>query len=469
MIMVTEYETDLENEKEGLTLKKVGGYAALGLGIVAAIGGAISIIPPPPGTTPRPAYLTEIEHSSQGNVIDMGDYQVTLPEGTPMVYSEGYVPDEVLVKFSRDLYKSDSDALIDGLDARIEGEISSLNVQLLRAGDGDAKKLLDALNNSGLVEYAELNYVAHAFDITPNDTYWSLQYGPQRIRAPQAWDLSTGSNSVIIAVLDTGVDLDHPDLAAKIVPGYDFVNRDDNPQDDQGHGTHVAGIAAAVSNNGEGVAGVSWGARIMPVKVLGSNGAGRYSAIVDGIIFATDNGADVINLSLGAPFNSRALEDAVNYAVEHGVTVVTAAGNSGSNTIDYPAAYENTIAVASTDSSDNRSRFSTYGDFVDLAAPGSDIGSTGLDDTYIYNSGTSQAAPHVAGAAAVLIGYSSDFNTPERVRTALETTALDRGSSGWDQYYGHGIIQLDRALQSDPGSAPPPTGTDNPDGVEGEQ
>jgi LPXTG-site transpeptidase (sortase) family protein len=303
-------------------------------------------------------------------------------------------------------------------------------------------------------------------DTIPNDPGWRNQYGLLAIHAPQGWDLSTGSAAVTIAVEDTGVDLGHVDLAGKIVPGFDFVNSDNDPQDDNGHGTHVAGIAAAVSNNGIGVAGVSWGAHIMPVKVLNASGNGSYADVAAGIVWAADNGAQVINLSLGGSMPSFVLEDAVNFAYGRDVTLVAAAGNSGSNSVLYPARYPHVIAVAATDSSNNRASFSNFGPEIDVAAPGVAIYSTTLDNNYAYLSGTSMAAPFVSGLAAILRGIPGNVS-PDEITREIETTALDLGIPGRDDLYGYGLIQMDAALQpllptSTPSFTPTSTSTGLP-------
>ncbi|GIW08639.1 MAG: hypothetical protein KatS3mg060_3444 [Dehalococcoidia bacterium] len=304
--------------------------------------------------------------------------------------------------------------------------------------------------------------------VTPNDPAFVQQYGLQRIRGPQGWALSTGREDVIIAVVDTGVDLSHPDLAGKIVGGWDFVNDDPIAQDDQGHGTHVAGIAAGIANNALGIAGVAWGARVMPIKVLDAGGSGYTSDVAAGIIWAADHGAKVINLSLGGAGRSVTLETAVNYAVAKGALVVAAAGNGGNSVPNYPGAYPAAIAVAATDSSNARASFSTYGSFVDIAAPGVSIYATvptGSCDLchgsgYAALSGTSMATPHVAGVAAVLAGLP-EYSTPAHIRSAIEGAALDLGAPGRDDFYGFGLVQLDAAIRFlAPGSTtptPPPT------------
>jgi serine protease len=252
------------------------------------------------------------------------------------------------------------------------------------------------------------------------------------------------------------VDLTHPDLAGNLVAGYDFVNDDADPMDDNGHGTHVAGIAAAVTDNGTGVAGVSWGAQIMPVKVLNAGAGGTFDDVAQGIIWAVDNGAQVINLSLGGTTNSPVLQSAIAYAYSQGVVVVAAAGNSNSAVL-YPAAYDPVIAVAASDASDNRAGFSNYGPEVDVTAPGVNINSTALGGGYENRSGTSMAAAFVTGEVALLLSIN-DGLTPDEVAYIVESTALDIGAPGVDDFTGHGLIQVDAALAS---VAPPPV-VDNP-------
>ena len=307
----------------------------------------------------------------------------------------------------------------------------------------------------GDVEFATYNYLIEALG-DPNDPNFPLQWALKQVQdhdvdAPEAWDIYTGGNTITIAVIDTGVDLDHPDLQANIVAGIDYVNDDNDPDDDNGHGTHVAGIAAAIGNNSTGVAGVSWAAKIMPVKVLNSAGGGYTSDLAKGIRYAVDHGAKVINMSVGAkyskwPCNWPDVEAELNYAVSHGVLMVVAAGNDYQYGVNCPAAYDQVIAVGSTTSSDARSSFSNYGPRLDIAAPGSDIYST-LIGGYGYKSGTSMATPHVAGLAALVWSFAPSL-THSQLRDVIQNNADDLGAAGWDQYFGYGRINAYKTLDA---------------------
>jgi subtilisin family serine protease len=288
------------------------------------------------------------------------------------------------------------------------------------------------------------------------------------IDAPEAWDIHTGNDgSVIIAIIDSGVGTTvadpHVDFAGRMVPGKnlaDPVNPTDDTYDEcinegsffYGHGTHVAGIAAATGDNGTGVAGVTWGASIMPVRVLGAPGepacTGPPSAAAAGIIWAVDNGADVCNLSLQfyyeEPSNPAVLENAVDYAYAQGALVVAAAGNNVGY-IAYPARYANCMAVTATDNADAFASFSNSGPEVDVCAPGEEVYSTMLDDSYGEGNGTSMSTPHVSGLAALIKSYVPGLSNDE-IWTILTDMADDLGVTGWDQYYGHGRINAEAAL-----------------------
>ncbi|HVL38452.1 MAG TPA: S8 family peptidase, partial [Fimbriimonadaceae bacterium] len=361
------------------------------------------------------------------------------------------VPGEILVKFHTDR-PVDQAAAHAPTRAHKVGEVPNLKVQLLRLPAGiSTRAALDYYRSLPGVEYAEPNYIAHA-QFTPNDISFNSQWGPKKIQAPQAWEVIQGSPDVIVAILDTGVDLSHPDLLPKLTIGWDFVNNDAWADDDHGHGTHCAGIAAAGTNNAIGVAGIGFNSRIMPVKVLGSNGSGSYAYIVAGIRYAADNGAKVISLSLGGQSTSYALEDAVNYAWSKGAIVVAAAGNANSTTPHYPAAYTNAIAVGASESNDARASYSNYGSWVDVAAPGSSILSTTRGGGYGYMSGTSMATPHVAGQAALVWSHYGASTSVSMIRQRIEGHTDPIGS--WIKY---GRVNVYKSIGAPP-SDPPPSG-----------
>jgi serine protease len=327
------------------------------------------------------------------------------------------------------------------------------------------------------VEYAGLNYYAYAL-MTPNDPYFSYQWNFHNslnggIHMPEAWDTQTGSPGVVVAVVDTGVAYENyggfvqaPDLAATaFVPGYNFVAGTTHANDDNGHGTHVTGTIAQSTNNGIGVTGIAFHCSIMPVKVLDSSGSGVYTNVANGIYFAADNGAKVINMSLGGPTDSPVLQNAVAYAYSKGVTIVCAAGNDyqSGNPVTYPAAYKPyCFGVGATQYDRTRAPYSNTGSYVDIAAPGGNtlVDQNGdgygdgilqqtfqLDPTqfhYYFFQGTSMATPHISGIAALVI--SQGAAEPDRVRNILQNTADDLGTAGWDPQFGWGQANAVAAL-----------------------
>lgn len=321
-------------------------------------------------------------------------------------------------------------------------ELSKVGVFVMEVPAENLEDRMKQIRNISGVRYIEPELWAYATETIPDDPGFVNQYGLLAIRAPQGWDYSTGSDSITIAIIDSGVDYGHVDLAGKITAGYDFVNNDALPQDDFGHGTHVAGIAAASTNNGAGIAGVSWGARIMPVKVLNASGGGTFENVAAGIIWAVDHGAQVINLSLGGGAYSAALENAVLYAYNRNVLMTASSGNTGGNFVLYPARFPQVIAVGASNMTNQPASFSNYGPEVDLAAPGENIYSLWIGG-YQIRTGTSMSAPHVSGLAAILLGYISGADA---ARGVIEATALDIGPAGWDDFSGAGLIQMDAAL-----------------------
>lgn len=326
------------------------------------------------------------------------------PPGTP---GAAFAPDQILVKFKPGVIPEVARVVHARLGGQLVQIIPKIEVHVVRIPLGRVPEMVQAYLREELVEFAEPDYVATAFYV-PNDPGYANQWALPKIQAPEAWDLTQGSSTVRIAILDTGIDQDHEDLKTKIVANKNFTTSR-TVDDLYGHGTHVAGIAAAVTDNGRGVAGVGFNSSLMNVKVLGDNGSGQYSWIANGIIWATDNGAHVINMSLGGGSTSSTLESAVKYAYGKGVVLVAAAGNDNTTSPTYPAYYPECIAVAATDQNDVKASFSNYGDWVDIAAPGVNIYSTLPNHNnrirvknYGYLSGTSMATPHVAGAAALL-------------------------------------------------------------------
>jgi subtilisin family serine protease len=360
-------------------------------------------------------------------------------------------------------------ALTASFGPRDKGAIRGLPVRRLRVPAASAAALELALGTDPSVGYVEVDRTVRA-TLTPDDPYYTsgAEWGLPLIGAPAAWDTTTGADGPVIAVIDTGVSATHPELAGRVLPGIDLVNGDNDPTDDNGHGTHVAGIAAAAGNNGAGVAGVCWGCRILPVKALDATGSGWYSTLASAITWATDHGASVINMSLGGTDNSTTLGTAVAYAESHGVVVVAAAGNSGVTTRFYPAAFSGVVAVGAMDANSVRYGFSNFGtDWVRVAAPGC-TESTWPGSSYASLCGTSMATPFVSGSLGLLLAADPAASAVQ-AEAALESTA---GPVGTD-WTAHGLIHLDGAVTAllaavppgstpDAGPSPDPTATPTP-------
>ena len=347
-----------------------------------------------------------------------------------------------------------------GLMSVPDDGLSTLNVLRVNVPVGQEEQYrLEWLSNPDVI-YAEPDYRVKA-DMEPDDPRFISQYSLPAIQAPLAWDTTTGSRDVVLAVIDSGIDLGHPEFSGRLIPGYDFVDRDSTPSDSCGHGTHVAGIAAATGNNRRGIAGVDWNARIMPVRVLDRTCEGWISDVVSGLVWATDHGARVINLSLGTASNSTLLESGTYYAYQKGVVLVAAGGNAGISSLYYPARYPWVMAVGAVTQSNTRASFSNQSNRIEdmmVMAPGVGVVSTtprsafyyqevfGTTREYGFLSGTSMASPHVAGAAALLLSQPG-FDTPDKVYEGLYRTTLDLNTTGWDTQTGYGLIQIAAALK----------------------
>ena len=357
--------------------------------------------------------------------------------------------DSILVKFEPSASSNERKKILEEESESKPEKLRKFPTYEIGVKKTEFKKTLDDLNKNKAVEYAEPNDRVYAL-VTPNDPSFGSQWGLPKTKAQNGWDIERGlTNEVKIAIVDTGVDLDHPDLSAKMLPGYDFVNNDSNPDDDDGHGSHVAGVAAASTNNGVGVAGMSWGAKIMPVKVLNQYGSGTYQQVSNGITYAADRGARVINLSLGGYGYSQTLKNATDYAHAKGVVVVAAAGNASSRSILYPAGNPHVVGVAATDSSDRRASFSNYNSSVDISAPGVSILSTYNGARYAYMNGTSMSAPFVSGLAGLVLSQNPSFSADQTANTMYQQSH-DLGSPGRDDYFGYGRINAQTTLQRKP-------------------
>ncbi len=381
-----------------------------------------------------------------------------LATAAPAFADPGENTDEILVKF---LPGTPGQAVAEAHrqnGGQLSGIIEGIDVHVVKVPAGSQQARVAAYLRNPNVLYAEVNgtySVVGTFTPPPNDTYYGTQWqynntgqnggtADADLDAPEAWVVTTGSGAVNIAILDTGIDQSHPDLKAKILKVKNFSSSRSS-DDKYGHGTHVAGSAAAITNNSAGVAGTCPDCRLFNVKVLGDNGSGSFSGIAAGIIWAADNGANVINMSLGGTTGSNTLRDAVDYAWGKGVVVVAAAGNSSTDSLFYPASYTNVIAVAATDRNDAMASFSNFGaSWVDVAAPGLDIFSTAPDHSnriwgkgksYGTISGTSMASPHVAGIAG-LVWSTGACTTATCVRAAVEHGADAIAGTGTDWAWG---------------------------------
>ncbi|KZE52794.1 peptidase S8 [Brevibacillus parabrevis] len=355
-----------------------------------------------------------------------------------------YVEHEVVVRFSPRPEQKKIDELIASLDAKIKRDFEQFLI--IKSKSLTTKQLMKKLAEHPDSVFAEPNYLLLP-NRKPNDTYYTeYQWNLPLIGMEQSWDVSEGSSDVIVAVVDTGVDLKHPEFAGKLVEGYNVLTDNNKPEDDNGHGTHVSGVIAAKTNNADGIAGMSWNSKLMPIKAIGADGSGSAVDIAQGIYWATDHGADVINLSVGNYTSSAALKEACRYAFEKNVILVAASGNDATNQPSYPAAYDEVLAVAAVDHRKERADFSNFGDYVDVAAPGVDIPSTYIYSDYASLSGTSMACPHVAALASLVRSVHPDMKNRD-VMELIRQSATDLGAPGHDQLYGYGMINVNQTLR----------------------
>ncbi len=394
-----------------------------------------------------------------------------LPRPSTHATRSAHATDHVLVRFRSGMTSARESAGVRSAGGTALRAVSSTGYA--RVVTTDVAGSLRALKADPAVAWAGYDYVRHATTV-PNDPGYSASFQKpylDLVRLPQAWSVTTGSLSQVVAVVDSGVDSTAPDLAGRVLPGHHFFDAglDDSnaapaPMDNTcadpyatGHGTFVSSVAAADTNNGYGLAGAAWNAKVLPVRVLDQCGEGFDSDVSAGIVWAADHGATVVNLSLGGPDPSPPLQAALQYAVGKGIPVVVAAGNDGSAVPQYPAAYPEAISIGATDATGQLTSFSSFGDWVDLAAPGWDIlgeepralcadpSDPHPTDCYFVGAGTSFAAPLVSGVTALLRTKFPSW-TPAQIRSRLEWTARDSGPTGFDPFYGYGVLDAYAAV-----------------------
>ena len=357
-----------------------------------------------------------------------------------------HVPDELLVAPHNEVSDAELEGIYKGHGGKLIKKITKIRTHVIKVPAQALDAVESALSKNPKVKYVEKNFL-HEVNFVPSDPGYSSQWHLPRISAPSGWDISVGSSSTPIAGLDTGVDPTHPDLAAKLLPGYNFVSNNTDIHDTHGHGTATAGVAAAIGNNGIGVAGVAWNNPIMPIVVASSTGSVSSSASASGIIYAADHGAKVINMSYGGGGGSSTEQNAINYAWSKGLVLVAAAGNNSSSSPFYPAAFNNVVAVSATDKSDNRTSFTNFGSWVDVAAPGYYIYTTKRGGGYSNWIGTSFSSPQVAGLAALILSLNPALSNAQVV-DLIKSNADDLGSAGFDQYFGWGRINVFQAVSA---------------------
>ncbi len=436
------------------------------------------------------ATQPSIAEPADARISSVDSISLKVAQAAPKAYSPdpvAYIPNSVLVRYRGDASSTQVQSVQAELKAQVEHSFSLVPglVQLRLPVDGPSvQQAVEQLSALPYVEYAEPDYILTT-SVEPNDPEWGELWGMRNIRAPAAWNTFTGVPSLVVAIIDTGIDANHPDLAANIwtnaneiagngvdddgngfvddIHGWDFYNGDNDPSDDHSHGTHTAGTVGAVGNNGIGVVGVTWRVRLMALKFIGSNGMGSAADAVMCLEYAVSMGAKVSNNSYGGEGYSQAMYDAIANARAIGHLFVASAGNfAEDNDIypAYPASYDldNVISVAAMDSGDDLAWFSNYGAAtVDLGAPGVDVLSTLPGGNYGRKNGTSMAAPHVAGAVALLYGYfpaSSYFQIRDRILGTARPVAslLGRTVTG-------GVLDLKAALDRGTPTPTPTRGT----------
>ncbi len=421
-----------------------------------------------PTPTPEP---TEEPASSQSQPMDVPEptetpqpTQEPSPTGTPEpietmpplnesgiieVNGAQCVSDEIIVKFKDSVADSTVETVLESVDSEVQEEVTVDNLVVSAVPENETvEDFIETVEDLPSVEYAEPNYI-YTMDAITNDPGLSQQYYLTNIGIYDAWDVSMGSANVKVAILDSGIDTDHPDLAGTIYAQHDYVNNDERAEDDEGHGTMVAGVIAGNANNGRGIVGIAPGVKLIIAKVIDSRGYAKLDNVINGINYAVNSGADVINMSFGGYLISYAMEEAIDKAVAAGAVCVGAAGNDSTSQSCYPADYESCISVIATDEENIITYFSNYGNNKDIAAPGYNIVTTYMGGGYASVGGTSFSSPIVAAVAALMLSIDPTL-TVDEVKSILYGTAsyYDDQPSSWHykNYYGNGNVNAGLAV-----------------------
>lgn len=351
--------------------------------------------------------------------------------------------DEVVVKFKASPAQEKLKQYSRDINGKLKEKLDS--AYIFKSNSLSATEMEQYFAKDKSVEYVEPHYIVLQNEV--NDTYYlNYQWNLPAIGTEAGWNVTRGSKDVKIAVIDTGVDLDHPDLKRRLVQGYNALTDTNNPDDDNGHGSHVAGIIASDTNNGEGMAGITWFNPIIPVKVMGSDGTGGSFYVAKGIHWAVDHGASIINLSLGLYESCELIEDSIRYALEKDVVIISAAGNENTSQPSFPAAYPGVLGVAAVNWDGTRAPFSNFGNYIDVAAPGVDIPSTFANGEYAALSGTSMAAPHVTALAGLIRSVNPKLNNKQVVDIITRSTQTTDQAVP-NPYFGNGVIDNRKALR----------------------
>jgi subtilisin family serine protease len=361
---------------------------------------------------------------------------------------------ELLLKFKPGVSQLCKERILSSSSLEVLDEIPQIETLVVSVPQDALLHVESALSHNPMIDFVEENRQIPPSAI-PNDPYLGSEWHLTQISAPQAWDVSTGNANVIVAVLDSGVDPSHPDLAGKLLSGYNFYDNNDNTSDVYGHGTKVAGVAAAVTNNSRGVAAIAWQSSILPIRVTDTGGYTTYSLLAKGLTYAAERGAKTATMSF-LIYGGSTLSSAAKYFMDKGGLAVAAGGNTGAYQSDSDNPY--ILSVSATTSTDSLATFSTYGPYIDLSAPGVSIMTTVRGGGYGSVSGTSFSAPLTAGLASLIFSANPTL-TPYQVEQVLESTAVDLGVPGYDTYYGWGRINASSALRAATGVTPPKDNT----------